>query len=141
MENFSHSSKHSLANKIAKLFCVLAAIGVLNVHIAIYQGYAWVTMLNDRIPDQRIENAVATTFSGDHPCEKCMAVAKQLAKEQQEPLPELKPSSEIPLICSVFTRLNLCPVVGKRLAFMAPENLPLMGISSPVFGPPPQFVL
>jgi len=141
MESFSHSSKHPLLDKLAKLFCLLAAVGLLNVHIALYQGYAWVTMLNDRIPEQGVENAISTTFSGDYPCEKCKAVAEQRAKEQrQEPLPELKPSSKIPLICSVFTKLNLSPFVGRRLAFEAPESLPLAGISPPVFGPPPQFV-
>ncbi|MFT5906098.1 MAG: hypothetical protein ACI9E1_001703 [Cryomorphaceae bacterium] len=141
MESFSHSSKHPLIDKLAKLFCLLAAVGLLNVHIALYQGYAWVTMLNDRIPEQGIENAISTTFSGDHPCDKCIAVAEQRVNEQQqEPLPELKPSSKVPLICSVFTKLNLRPVVGKRLAFVLLENLPLVGISLPVFGPPPQFV-
>ena len=59
MESFSHSSKHPLLDMLAKLFCLLAAVGLLNVHIALYQGYAWVMELNDRIAEQGIKGTQA----------------------------------------------------------------------------------
>ena len=34
-------------------------MGLLQVHIALYQGYPWVTMLNDRILEQGIEGTQA----------------------------------------------------------------------------------
>jgi len=126
---------------LGKLFCLLAVIGLLNLHIALYQTYAWATMLNDRIPEQGIEEAFTTTFDGAHPCERCKAVAQQNKKEEKkDPLPELKPGFKMPLIGSFYNRLRLSPFLGQRLPAPSLDHLPLVGISPPVIGPPPQFV-
>lgn len=138
MEILSHNLRFLF---LARLLCVLVIVGLFNVHIALYQGYAWITMLNDRIPEQGIENALTTTFSGDLPCEKCIAIAAQRAKEQrEEPVMVSKHHSEILLICSAWKKVNVYPHVGNWLGYSSPVNFPLEDVALPVISPPPQFV-
>jgi len=118
----------------------MVVVGLLNLHVALYQCYAWAMMLNDRIPEQGIEHALSTTFSGEHPCEKCLAVVEQRAKEEQKPQQTVDVGQKAPLVYSLFSKQELNPLFGARVPFASPECLPLFGIEVPVIGPPPKFV-
>ncbi len=82
---------------IGKCLCLLAALGVLDGHLALAQSWAWLTMLQDRTPEQSLSGAIESTFSGDAPCPMCCAIQKERQKKEQEsPLPELKPTAKFP---------------------------------------------
>jgi hypothetical protein len=68
---------------LAKLFCLVAAVTILEVPTVLLQSYAWATMLTDRIPEQGLSEAVSTTFDGEHPCEHCLTV-QELQQNKQE---------------------------------------------------------
>ncbi|MEO1856699.1 MAG: hypothetical protein ABGY95_04950 [Rubritalea sp.] len=68
----------------AKLFCLIAAVTILELPAVLLQSYAWATMLSDRIPEQGLSKAVATTFDGEHPCQHCIA-AQELQHNKTEP--------------------------------------------------------
>ena len=59
---------------LARIFCCIAAITLMEVPSAVLQTYAWVTMLHDRIPQQGISEALLTTFDDEHPCDHCLFV-------------------------------------------------------------------
>ena len=68
---------------LAKLFCILAAVTILEVPTVLLQSYAWATMLSDRIPEQGLSEAVSSTFDGKHPCDHCLA-AQELQLDKRE---------------------------------------------------------
>lgn len=57
-------------------------IAMIHGFEALCQGYAWATMLYERVPEQGIDQAIDSTFSGEAPCPKCLALKK--AKEERE---------------------------------------------------------
>lgn len=61
---------------LSKILCLIAAITLMDGHIVVLQSYAWVSMLNDRIPEQGVGEALISTFDGEHPCEHCLSVQK-----------------------------------------------------------------
>lgn len=71
-------------SRISKIFCILVMIGLLDIHLVFMQAWAWVSMLNDRIPSQGIEQAIDTTFSGEFPCEKCLALKEIKTREAED---------------------------------------------------------
>ena len=68
---------------LAKLTCLIAAITIMEVPTVILQSYAWTTMLSDRIPEQGLSQAFASTFDGGHPCEHCLT-AEKIQTDRQE---------------------------------------------------------
>ena len=98
-------------------------------------------MLNDRIPEQGIEEAFDTTFSGEYPCEQCRALAeaKQAERQEQGPVEETKNTSRLVLAPHYFKRCQVIPPHSQRIGFdklgeLCPESWYGMMIT-----PPPQF--
>lgn len=142
MEISSHIMKHPFVGLPAKFLCVLTAVGVLNVHLALFQCYAWVTMLHDRIPEQGIELAISSTFDGEHPCEKCKAIAEQRVSDgEQKSGPELKQSVKMPLVYSVYSRVALCCNSFKRVGYGVVRDLSPDDFSCALLGPPPRCIV
>ena len=89
---------------LAKLFCLIAAVTILEVPTVLLQTYAWATMLTDRIPEQGLSVAISTTFDGEHPCEHCLA-AQDLQLDKQESN-DTAPRQQLQL--SNFKLIELC---------------------------------
>lgn len=71
---------------ISKLMCLIAIITLIDGHIIALQSYAWATMLQDRIPEQGVSEALSTTFDGEHPCAHCLTTL-ELVENKQAPDP------------------------------------------------------
>ena len=80
---------------LGKIGCLLAIISLIDGVGILFQCYAWATMLQDRIPNQGIEKALQSTFSGEAPCPKCLAVkkAQEDKKKHECPAPQVADSS------------------------------------------------
>ncbi|MFC4991208.1 hypothetical protein [Rubritalea tangerina] len=72
-----------MLTSIARLLCLLAAIVIMEVPTALLQSYAWASMLNQRVPEQGLSEALASTFDGEHPCEHCLTV-QEIQNTQQD---------------------------------------------------------
>ncbi len=104
-------------------------------------------MLNDRIPEQGIELAFDTTFSGDFPCEKCRAIAEIKVKEAEHrsDSPELpsKDSERISKLIGVISSSNpvkIYPPECTRIPFSATRFSAPDEYVVAVPSPPPQVV-
>jgi len=125
---------------------MLTIIGLLDAHIALVQAWAWVSMLNDRIPQQGIEQALNTTFSGDHPCEKCIAIDELKAKDSSPDAPRPFPGKNIEqtakligVACSACTtKIYLAEYT--RIPFWATHLRAPHDFILAVPSPPPRFV-
>jgi len=128
-------------HKLGHLLCLIAIIGILDVHTYLYQGWAWATMLYDRIPDQGIEHAINTTFSGEAPCEKCLAIQRLKQEKERKPTP-LNSDKELKL------KITPLPRVAKFYQAPAPNRLSYPSLNQllppspllPIIDPPPQSV-
>jgi hypothetical protein len=126
---------------------MLVIIGLLDCHLAMMQAWAWVNMLNDRIPEQGIEQAFSTTFSGDFPCEKCCAIIEIKAKEVEQrsdlPLPPTKDTERVLKLIGVITSfrsVKVFPPACSRIPLLASRlNAPDEFVVA-VPSPPPRVV-
>ncbi len=142
MDIRSHDLRCPVVGMLAKFLCVLTAVGVLNVHMALFQCYAWASMLHDRIPEQGIEQALSSTFDGDHPCEKCKALAEQrVSDEEQKSGADCNQGVKMPLVYSVYSRVALCLGVYGRVGYDFVRELSPTEFSGALLGPPPRFVV
>ena len=81
---------------LGRILCLLTALAVIEAPYLILQSYAWVTMIQERTPEMGFEAAVADTFSGAHPCEKCVALGNEREKKtEQAPLSESRQLSQL----------------------------------------------
>jgi len=62
----------------------VAVFTIANFHLFFGQIVVWGEMIYDRSEDYGFTEAVADVSSGDHPCEKCRAIAEQLAQQQPQ---------------------------------------------------------
>ncbi len=63
----------------------------------VVQTWAWVNMINDRVPQQGVSAALDSTFSGDLPCAMCCAIAQERQENQERaPIPESEPTAKFP---------------------------------------------
>gem|GEM_PF-3602724 len=62
---------------------LLAWVQISELDLFISQLGAWAEMINDR-QEQGLQEAVRSTFSGETPCEKCMAIAQEKEERQKE---------------------------------------------------------
>ncbi|MDB4544692.1 hypothetical protein N9Z83_01985 [Akkermansiaceae bacterium] len=72
----SPSPKEAPAMWIGRLTLLLALFSLSGMDRAFVQGYAWFTMVQDRSSELGVEAAIRDTFSGEHPCEICEAIAE-----------------------------------------------------------------
>ena len=98
---------------LGRLLCLLAALAVIEGPYLAVQGYAWLTMIQDRTPELGFEAAVADTLSGDHPCEKCLAL-----EDERERKSEKAPISETRLL----SQLAPSHFGGRPLALFPPSR-------------------
>lgn len=76
---------------------MVAALSILDTHLMVAQTWAWVNMINDRVPQQGVAAALDSTFSGDSPCAMCCAIAQERQdKQEQAPIPESEPTTKFP---------------------------------------------
>jgi len=126
---------------------MLTIIGLLDVHMALMQTWAWVSMLNDRIPEQGLEQALDTTFSGEYPCEKCKAIAEiKIQESNQQSNSPIAPPSEshsAPKLVAVVSSRETTPLplpFCLRIPFEAIHVRALEDLARSVPSPPPQLV-
>ncbi len=72
---------------------ILALFSLSGLDQAFVQAYAWGTMLRDRAPEVGLSEALDTTFSGDHPCEVCQAIAEASHHQNDKAPIEQSPES------------------------------------------------
>ena len=71
-----------------RLLTVICALHVSGAHWAALQTLAWTGMLVKRTQEVSVEEAVRTTFDGEHPCALCHAVEEGRRQQQEkEPTP------------------------------------------------------
>ena len=133
-----------ITSKITRFFCVLTIIGLLNAHIAVMQVWAWAYMLNDRIPEQGLEQAFNTTFSGEYPCEQCKAIAEIKAEETKQSSPHTHTDTEQLAktigILSPARSTKIHPTECSRIPFQADHLRAPNDFILAVPSPPPRFV-
>jgi hypothetical protein len=124
----------------ARLLCLVAAITLMDGHIIALQSYAWVTMLNDRIPEQGVGEALSTTFDGEHPCNHCLAAEELQSKSQEEKskAPEMQLSG-IKLLSPKSQKIS-APSAPKsfRLPHLSVHIIAVKDVYSSVPSPPPR---
>jgi|GEM_PF-3294109 len=76
------------------MFVILSLISLSGMDQMLVQGYAWVTMFHDRAPEMGVSEALTDTFSGNHPCEVCLALA-ETTEEEHEDAPGRKRAEEV----------------------------------------------
>lgn len=129
-----------MPNWLGKCLCIVAAIGVLDGHLMVAQSWAWITMMQERAPEQGMTEALDSTFSGDAPCPMCCAIQeKRQEKEEQVPIPESDPMVKY-LPESRRVRIALFPPAGgfQSLVFDVMGMMPSRQDAPP--SPPPQAV-
>ena len=84
---------------------------------ALVQAYAWGTMIHDRAPEMGLDSAINDTFSGDHPCELCLAVLEETHKQQQ-PAPGPEQQDQNPKLFGntyLPPSISLAPPTGSQI--------------------------
>jgi len=128
---------------LSKLIIICTCISLLGANTAIMQVHAWSMMLKDRIHSQSLETAISATFSGDHPCELCIKIAKHRETEKSEKLPVTKSEMQPKQFFSSLTippHQNRQPQSVRTLYFrynLYPENQFYINIDTP---PPQRFI-
>jgi len=117
------------------VFLAWAQISGLDLFVA--QMCAWAEMIQDR-QEQGIEVAVRSTFSGEEPCERCLAIAQERQERDQEenPAEESFKKVELPLPRSreaVALTEKILPAPNTVMAF-----IPWCERSSELELPPPE---
>ncbi|MGC6464333.1 MAG: hypothetical protein ACON38_09520 [Akkermansiaceae bacterium] len=104
---------------ILLLGCLQISVGSLNI----LQLVAWMTMIHDYSQDRTIEEATEMTFSGEHPCQMCHAIADakiEEAKKNQSPLQT--PDEDRSLL-----RLDFQPLSETKLVSIADQRSEIAG--------------
>jgi hypothetical protein len=85
---------------------------LLNGHWAALQSVAWARMLAERVKTMCVNEAVTSTFDGEHPCAMCVAIQKAKAAERSE---EAR--------CKAFVESRLLPAVLPSAAKVFPPPI------------------
>ena len=131
-----------MLNKLGRLGCVLAMIAMIDGYSIMFQCYAWATMLYDRVPEQGVEEAIESTFSGEAPCPKCIALKQaKNAEKKKEPsapvAPEFSPMAKF--IPNSIEKLHLYKPAHQRLAYNQTSSIKPVEIFHSTDVPPPDF--
>lgn len=81
----------SLIRFAAALVLVLS----LGLHWAFLQTIAWTGMVVSYSRDASLNEAVAKTFDGKHPCRMCKAIKQARAEEKKQGEQQVKPGSKL----------------------------------------------
>jgi hypothetical protein len=97
-------------NSIGRAATISALCLSLGLHWLALQSVAWTTMLVQNARHAPLNEAVAKTFDGNHPCDLCHAVAAgQKSEKRSEVLPTV---GKMDLICTTRTLSWLSPWVS-----------------------------
>ncbi|MCS5538467.1 MAG: hypothetical protein NZ804_00630 [Roseibacillus sp.] len=78
-----------MLHPLARPLCFLAALVVIEGHLLVGQSVAWFTMIHERTPVLGLQQSIANTFSGAHPCDICTALQNESRKQKEDaPTPE-----------------------------------------------------
>jgi hypothetical protein len=125
---------------LGKFLCIVAILGVFDGHFMLAQSWAWMTMLQDRAPEQGVVEAIDSTFSGDAPCPMCCAIQeKRQEKEREAPVPESQPTVKFPPVPYVGAILWV-PSVGNYIPRVADASAMVVSRVDAPPSPPPQVV-
>lgn len=69
--------------RLGKVFVVFTLVATLSAHWALLQTVAWTTMLANNLQTSSLQQAMAMTFDGQHPCPICKAIASAKKSEQK----------------------------------------------------------
>ena len=128
---------------LGKICCVLTMITLINGFDIIFQSYAWGSMLYDRVPNQGVEKAIESTFSGDAPCPKCLALKAAQEEKRDRDLPADSVSETSAMAKWIPNQLSFLiipsPPYHRTKLILSPFSPPLSP-SYKVETPPPNFV-
>lgn len=107
-----------MLRKVGHAALIVALIAAVGGHWAVLQTVAWTSMLAQNLRTDSIEQALAKTFDGQHPCRLCKAISAGKKSEKKSEFPTLAKKLEF---------------VSDRLVFVfsAPEAFWLQGEFSP----------
>jgi hypothetical protein len=94
----------SMIRPIGRAFTIFALCLAIGLHWAALQSIAWTTMLVAYSKQTTLNQAVARTFDGDHPCDLCKRIS---STQHSQKKPQAQPSPTKPdLICTArFIRI------------------------------------
>ena len=69
---------------LLRALALVCALHVSGAHWAVLQTVAWTGMLVARSQRAGVEEAMRTTFDGQHPCKLCVVVSEGHKQERQE---------------------------------------------------------
>jgi hypothetical protein len=121
--------------RLSKALVVAALVFSLGLHWMFLQSVAWVGMIVAYSQHGSLTEAVAKTFSGQHPCTLCKVVqeGKNSEKKQEAPAPTIKFDY---LFVSLL--VSLYPPVIEPLHPSTPGPVPLRLLEPP--SPPPEIL-
>lgn len=82
-ESFIPSIVTKQCKLIGFLSIAFALFTIAGGPLIVFQGVAWVGMIQEYSKQDTLANALQKTFSGKHPCSLCKRIAKQSKKEQK----------------------------------------------------------
>ena len=119
--------------RLGKVFVVFTLILTLSAHWALLQTVAWTTMLANNLHSGNIQQAMAKTFDGDHPCSLCKAIAAAKKSEQKKEISFEKQKLEFPPV-----QENLVLIAPSRLEHFPQKNSSFESVSQKPPTPPPR---
>jgi hypothetical protein len=84
-------------HRIAKLLCIVATLAISGLPTGLAQCHAWATMIEQRIEQSTLAAAVESTFDGEHPCPRCLAVKKASDEQRKHEKQGTAPSEAKPV--------------------------------------------
>jgi len=110
---------------LARPLCFLTALVVIEGHLLIGQSVAWFTMIHERTPGLGLQQSIANTFSGTHPCDICTALQNERRKQKEDaPMPEADPLVKVIAVLFNGNRIAVFPPAhpGTTLPYSEPGS-------------------
>ena len=100
--------------KIGILFALVSALATTQLPLGIVQVCAWVGMFSDCVVETgSVEKALDWTFDGQHRCEGCDFVSKQVAESEEQ--------RETSFSGPTYIKLLLAPLVAEGPIIESPK--------------------
>mgnify|MGYP001823155819 CR=1 FL=1 len=109
-----------------------------NSHLAVLQVVAWTGMLVENVQGLALEEAIARTFDGQHPCSLCHAIegVSQIASEGADREPPRPSIYVLELKLLPLDRVALFPPNAQLLPLSGADQRCEMRVLQPVVPPP-----
>jgi hypothetical protein len=77
-----------LKRTLQLLLCLVTALELCGGHLGVAQMVAWAQMIRDYSAEKGLAQGLKETFDGEHPCAKCVEIARAKEREEKkDPLP------------------------------------------------------